>query len=261
MFEELTKDFNDMKEKIFFAKVLDKAEICLKRHSNTCTDFLEPTRIKFYENQLNTIRDIKYKIFGGYEEAERKVICFYPDYTELEYNDFPIDAIKIQLNSKFSDSINHRHYLGSILNTGIERSKLGDIVVIDNYAIAFIKRSISEYVLNNLIKVSNIRANVSLIDLKSLQLPQKKYKIIKTTVPSLRIDAIISSAFNISRAKASQFINAEKVNLNWICVKSGSITLKQGDIFSLKGYGRARLEEIAGKTRKDRIAVLIYIYV
>lgn len=261
MFQELMKDFNDIQEKLFFAKVLDQAEISIKKNSNTCTDFLEPTRIQLYESKLKTIRDIKYKIFGGYEEAERKMICFYPDYVDLEYYDFPIDIIKIQLNSKFSDNINHRHYLGSILNTGIERSKLGDIIVIDNYAIAFIKRSISEYVLNNLTKVSNVKAETSLIDFNDLHLPQKKYKIIKTTVASLRLDAIISAAFNLSRAKASQFITTEKVNLNWICTKSSSTTVKSGDIFSLKGYGRAKLEEVTGKTRKDRIGVLIYLYV
>lgn len=259
--QELLKSFNDSQEKLFFAKVLDQIELCIKKHTNTCTDFLDPAKIQLYDSKLKTIKDIEYKFFGGYEEAERKMIGFYQDYSDMKETDFPIVAIKIEVNNKFCKSLNHRHYLGSVLGTGIERSKLGDIIVIDNYAIAFIDKNISEYICTNLTKVSNAKVEISIIGLDNLPLPQKNYKVIKTTVASLRLDAIIGAAFHLSRSKANEFINSEKVNLNWVCVKSSSTILKQGDIFALRGYGRAKLSEITGKTRKDRIGVLIYIYV
>lgn len=259
--QNLIKSFNEQETKLSFAKVLDQVELCMKKHIYTFTDFLDPTKIEQYIDKLQYINGINYKIFGGYEDAERRIIGFCPDYTELTEYDFPIKAIKIKLLDKFCESLTHREYLGSILGTGIERSKLGDILVIDDYAITFIYENIADYIFINLSKVSRTKVENFIIELSDVILPQKRYKEIKATVASLRVDSIISTAFHISRGKASDFISAEKVNVNWAVVKSNSFSIKEGDIFTLRGYGRAKLVEITGKTRKDRIGILIYIYV
>lgn len=217
-------------------------------------------KVEQYINKLQSIQNIKYKTFGGYEDAERKIIAFYCDYTETNYSDFPIKVIKIKLLDKFCKPLNHRQYLGSILGTGIERSKLGDIIVKDNYAIAFINEAIADYVCTNLDRASHTKVETSIVELDNIEV-EKKYKQIKTTVASLRLDAVISSTFNISRAKANDYINSEKVNLNWSIVKNNSLTLKEGDIFALRGYGKAKLIEILGKTNKDRFKILIYLYI
>ncbi len=242
-----------------FAKILDKIEACNKKHIYTFTDFLDPAKTEEYVNKLNSM-NINYKVFGGYEYCERKVIGFYQDYMELEYNNFPIRVIKIKPLDKFT-KLTHREYLGGILGTGIDRCKLGDIFVLEDYAYAFVYENISEYIFNNLVKISHSKVENSIIDLNMVTLPQPKYKEIKTTIASLRLDAIISATFHISRSSASNFISAEKVNINWSTAKSNSILTKEGDIFTLRGYGRAKLVKIGDKTRKDRISIIIHLYI
>lgn len=258
--QDLIRSFNEQETKLLFAKVLDQVELCMKKHIYTFTDFLDPIKVQQYIDKLQYISGIKYKVFGGYKDAERKIIGFCPDYTELTDNDFPIKAIKIKLLDKFCEALTHREYLGSILGTGIERSKLGDITVIDDYAITFIYETIADYVFINLSKVSRTKVENLIMELSDITLVPKKYKEIKATVASLRVDSIISTAFHISRSKASYFISSEKVSVNWVVIKSNSFSIKEGDIFTLRGYGRAKLIEITGKTRKDRIGILIYIY-
>lgn len=253
--------FATYEEKLCFAKLIDQSNICAKRHRNTFSDFLDPIKVEKYCNILKNERDIEYKVFGGYEDSERKMIGFYNSYCEIQPSDFPIRILNIKVKDKFCKPLNHRNYLGSLIGIGIERDKIGDIIVLENGAISFVHENIADYLLINLLKVSNVKVENSLIDIDNLILPPKKYKPLKSTVASLRIDAILSTTFNISRAKASEFINSERVNVNSSIVKNISFNIKQGDIFTLRGYGKAKLVEINGRTRKDRISILIYIYI
>ena len=51
---------------------------------------------------------------------------------------------------------------------------------------------------------------------------QEKVKEIKTTVASLRLDAIASSGFGISRTKAAEAIKGDRVQVNWQPAKGPS---------------------------------------
>ena len=70
---DLLKSYCQPDEKLLLAKVLDQADLSLKRHIVSFTDFLDPSmRGKAFE-LLTNVRDLKVKAFGGYEEAERVV--------------------------------------------------------------------------------------------------------------------------------------------------------------------------------------------
>ena len=258
--QKLLKRFSNSEEKFIFAKVIDQMEICLKRHICTFTDFLDPAKEIQYRQMLSYEESVGIWSFGGFEEAERKVIAFYPDYMNKEDLKFPISAISIKPLDKFSQPPSHREYLGSILGTGIERTKVGDILIFEEYAVAFVGESIADYVCNNLQKVSRIKVENKIVDLHEVQIPKKDIKQMPYTVASLRIDALISTAFHISRTKASDYIKAEKVSLNWVLVKSNSLEVKEGDVMTLRGHGRAKLLRVTGTTKKDRIGVIIETY-
>lgn len=258
--QKLLKSVSNQEERFVFVKVLNQLELCLKKHICTFTDFLDPAKVLQYKEILQYIKeDFKMKDFGGFEESERRIIAFFPDYMEEEI-EFPIKAVKIKLLDKFSQSPSHREYLGSILGTGIERTKVGDILVLEEYAIAFIDETIADYVCTNLERVSRTRVENSIISLDEIKLPEKNVKQIKSTVASLRIDSLVSTAFGMSRTKASEYIKAEKVSLNWTVVKSNSLEVKEGDMITLRGHGRAKLLQITGMTKKDRTGVLIEAY-
>lgn len=259
--QDLIRSFETQEEKYSFARILDIIEVSLKNNITTFSDFLDPFKLKQYTEKFKLIKDVNYKIFGGYEEAERQMIAFYNYYNEISENDFPICILKIKSNDKFSKPLNHREYLGSILGTGIERSKLGDLIVEDNQAFAFINQNIADYVYINLTKVSHSKVDTSILELGNLKLAPKRYKEAIIIVQSLRLDSIISSTFHISRSKASSFINSEKVIVNGIKSTNNSMILKENDIFSLKGFGKAKFIQIQGKTNKERMKILIYLYI
>ena len=168
----------------------------------------------------------------------------------------PIKFLNIKLRT--DEKLSHRNYLGSILGLGIKREKIGDIVVKESSATAIVLKDVAEYILYNLLKIGRINAEVeygSPEDVNSIE--PSKFKEIKCTVPSLRLDCIISHGFGISRSKVGPLFTSSKVYLNWEPESKLSTQVKEGDVISIKGKGRIILSEVGNVTRKDRIAVVI----
>ena len=168
----------------------------------TFSDFLGMADLSlFYQNE----RDLGYAhptVFGGCEGAERKIIRF-GDPDELGYSvEFPIIALCIRpLSKKFSDDLNHRDFLGSLMNLGIKRELLGDIFVKENEALVFCRESIGAFIMENLTRVKHTSVRVlPAEDIGSITAPQKEEKIIQ--VASGRIDAVIAKVYNLSRQDA-----------------------------------------------------------
>lgn len=256
----LLKLVNQPEEKLLFAKVLDQADFSLRNHKKTFSQFIDPAKCSSMEKILCKILDLKFLFFGGQEDCERKMIGFAPDYMELFYEIFPISIIQIKKNNKFSEQLNHRDYLGSILGLGIDRSKIGDIILLEEYAVCYVHNEIAEYICFHLQKVSHTKVEVTKIENMKFCLPEKNLLEKHITVASLRVDCIISAGFQISRGKSQDLIQAEKVNANWNLVENPSFILKEGDIVSLRGYGKIKILEINGKTRKGKISLIMGKY-
>lgn len=259
---EFFKKASNSQEKLIISKVLDKVDMCIKKHTMTFTDFLNPTETAFvYNNVLKSIRDVNFLVFGGTEYCERNIIGFSPEYIDICKYDFPIKALKIKRNVKFSSDLSHRDYLGSILGIGIDREKTGDIIIFDDYAICFVLEGIADYLGVNLVKIGRTAVKTDIVDINGLEMPDINIVEKRATVSSMRIDAIVGAAFNISRGKSQAFIRSEKVNVNWIPVNSVSYTVKENDMISVRGKGRFRIGYETGKTKRDRIGVIFLMYV
>ena len=57
-------------------------------------------------------------------------------------------------------------------------------------------------------------------------------------VSSMRLDKIIAAVLKLSRRKANQLIESEKVKLNYLVQPKVSHLIDIGDLISLRGYGR-----------------------
>ena len=96
------------------------------------------------------------------------------------------------------------------MNLGIERSKLGDILTYEDAAVLFVKEELASYITEQL---SRVRHTV----VKTMVLPsfqedyEPKYETIRGTVPSIRLDTVLSLAFPISRSKITDFIEGGRV--------------------------------------------------
>ena len=134
----------DLKNKMF--KIIDKANGCLKNYDVRYSDFLNPFEVKNAMDILNSTDDLKYSVDGGYEESERKVVFIYPFYMNYDDIEDKLRFIQIEGNFKFK-SISHKDYLGSILNLGIKREKIGDIIIHDDYCQVIVSNDICDFIL------------------------------------------------------------------------------------------------------------------
>lgn len=198
----------------------------------------------------------KYILFGGYENADRCVASFSND----EVYSYPIVCIKIEpLQQKFSDKLTHRDFLGALMNLGIEREMLGDIKILNNEGYLFCLDKISQYIVDNLSSIKHTSVKCKIIDdIPELfnQLPDEEEYI----VSSLRIDTIVSAVFKMSRNSASQLINQEKIFINSKTVYKDSVQLKEGDVVSVRSYGKFIYSQTVNETRKHKMVVAIRLY-
>ncbi len=201
-----------------------------------------------------------YTLYGGYEQAERKIAVFGNE-NDLGYPaEPPVNIICVSpLSEKFSDDLTHRDFLGSVLGLGIKRETLGDIIINENKGYIFALDSISQYIVDNLTKVRHTSVSCEICgNIPQNALPMPKEKVV--IVSSLRLDVLISGIYDISRSKSSSLIEGEKVFINGKMCKSNSLNIENGSLVSVRGYGRFRYTEILGNTRKDRIRILCEIY-
>ena len=224
------------------------------RGNSTFSDFLN-----LYEQSI--FHQTKFlssnTLCGGYENAERVIACFYNN--ELSY--LPIICLKIiNSSAKFSQNLTHRDYLGSILGLGIDRGKIGDIIVGDDCTYCFVVDKIADYIVNNLTKVKNAFVTVQICDDYKEHI-QPKFKEITGSISSLRLDCILSLAFNISRSQVTSKISDGLVYVNGRIITTNSYNIKDGDIISVRHLGRFKFDSIMGNTKKDRYFVKLYKYI
>ncbi len=239
-------------------RILDKIEIVLNRHIVETTDFLDPYEVYLAQSILNRFTDLNYKIAGGYENAERRIIIIYPDYYDSHQLPAGIGALKI---SNSNEDLSHKDYLGSILSLGIIRDKIGDIIVHKDYAFIIVKEEIEDFIFYNLEKVANKNISLEPLDLASIVEGKSDYKEVTVFLKSLRLDSAISAVYNLSRKDSMKIIKGNNVKLNWEPIDKGSCEIKEKDVISVRRYGRAILHDISGYSKSGRIRCTFRILV
>lgn len=238
------------KDDLVVARAMDKLKLAEKTNKVTNTNMLD--ELEFFKiNSL--LKNVEFIAFGGYEMAERKIIVF--GSSDVNFEDF-ISVIRIECCKNLS----HRSVLGSVLGLGIKREMVGDILISDSMCDVIVMKDIASFIVQNLDRVGRDKVHVSEKLLSDL-LPIKDNSTIMTiTVASPRIDAVISACFGFSRELSVECINREKVFLNHALVTSSSKQIKVDDVISVRGYGRVKIKEFAGETRKARNRIVVCKY-
>lgn len=244
------------------------SRIAYQRDIVTYTDFLNLSEQNILHMLPKDRIYSRFLTFGGYESAERQMAAFIPEalYLRCEKNElsgglkFPFSYIKISpINRKYSEELNHRDYLGAILNLGIERNKTGDIITGDGDAIAIIQNDMAEIICNELTRIRRTSVSASMIETDAFHY-RPRYQEIRSTVASVRLDSLLSAAFSASRNKLSGLIEGAKVYVNGKLITSNGYQPSEGDIISVRGMGKFRFEGCGKITRKNRISVIIQKY-
>lgn len=241
-------------------RFLDLANKSYRQNMYTFTDFIgEGVRGLLYEMRKE-LSFIGYKEFGGSEDSERVMVRF-GNADELGYEEeFPISIIKISpLLAKFSDELTHRDYLGSLMNLGIERDTMGDILMSGKDAYLFCEESIAPYIMENLSKIKHTSIVLKMVD-SVADIPAKEPEEKEVLVTSLRVDGIISRVYNKSRSQSIELFRERKVYVNGRVFENNSGVLKNGDMVSVRGFGRFRYVKIIRETSKGKYNILLNIY-
>lgn len=249
-------------DKILLASAEDKFQQCRQQYTATNTGFLDLRQRGLMEAFCGSLcrgsQEVRCCFFGGYEDAERTVCLFLPDYAEAE-SSHPLSVIRAEVPSG-GKRLNHRDYLGSLTGLGVRREMIGDILFHSTGADIIIMEEIRDFLLYNYGKAGRTSLTLESVSLENLRIPQQKSVEKKDTVASLRLDNVISSAFSLSRAKSADVIRRGLVFVNNVPAEKTDMQVKEGDRLVLRGKGKVLLRQAGGRTRKDRIPIVTERY-
>lgn len=250
---------NDKEEQLLRKRFIELSRIADIKGICTYTDFLNLNEISIFKSMNKELSYINHGMYGGYEGAERNVLCFYGDDSVKAFSSY-ITCIQIKpINKKFSDDLTHRDFLGAIMNLGLERSKIGDILIKENEGYAFCLSSISSFIIDNLNKIKHTTIHCKRMNEETPEI-RPSYKEIRGTVSSPRLDSIIALAFGASRSSMLNLIGSGNVYVDGRLVESNSYVLKEGETVSVRGYGKFIFKELQNQTKKGRYYCLLLKY-
>jgi len=244
-------------EKEIALKVLSSASTALNNWKTTSTDFLTPPEYIGFEKIFRNVLDLKCTSWGGFEEAERRILFF--AHSDVDISDFlENEIVALEIGGKFLfDMADHRDFLGSIIGTGIDRRKIGDIIVQgERGAQVMAHTDVSDYLCSNLISVRSVKTTVAVIPPQEIKVSNTTKKQISSSEASLRLDAVGSAGIGISRSKLVDYIKVGSVLINWKEAKNSSLEVKAGDIITIRGKGRVEIVEIT-QTKKGRYKIIM----
>lgn len=238
-------------EREFVSKVLQWKIHVEERFYPKLTDFLDPREQKIVQSIIGSHSSVKVEFFGGVKNAERSraVICL--DYYHPGPDDFQISLWEIEYPRKFL-TLEHRQVLGSLMSIGLRRDKFGDILLEDSRVQFFAASEVSAYIRREFTVVGRTPITLKELPLSEALSIREKWEEFSITVSSLRLDAVLASVYRLSRQKAQNLIKQGCVKVNWALVEESAFECGEGDILSVRGYGRAKLIVLEGQTKKGK---------
>ncbi len=236
-------------DKLLISKLRDK----IHKERGSGIGFLKENEIATAINFLKSEHLFDYRLDGGYPEAERKFIIFGDEEGSCFFK-----AIKISHNG--GGKLTHRDYLGSLMSLLIKRESIGDILIYEGYAIAFLAVSVAQSVLNELIKVANKNVSVEYFDGQIND--DESSKLLKNgTVAALRLDAVVAEFINSGRSSAVTLIEKGLCAINGVTETKKTKMVNDGDSISVRGYGKFKFIEVVGQTKKGNLKISFIKYI
>ena len=247
-------------DKLLLAKLWDKISAGIRRDIPAHTCFLSPREQEMarylFGEQPGLVR------FGGYGDAERKMICYLPDYLDVD-NLYDAGSPVVCLHAEYyeGDTLSHRDFLGALMGAGIARDTVGDICTGKGCCDFFVSAEIAPYILQNFSSAGRTRLHLTQVPLNQAAVQEPEVKELRDTLASLRLDSVISAGFRIGRSQAAQFISAGKAAIDGLPCEKPDKAVTEGAKISVRGLGKIKLQTVGGQTKKGRISVIIHRYV
>ena len=224
-------------DRVLLCRLWDKIRAGMDRNVPSSTAFLSPREQEMAQYLFGNQEGLSFQ--GGYPDAQRQMLCYCPDYLE-EY--IPIVCIKATFYK--GDSPSHRDFLGALMGAGIARECVGDICVGDGYCLFFVTEEIAPYLLQNFESAGRTALKLSVAPLNSPEISQPETAELRDTVPSLRLDSVVSAGFRIGRSAAREYILAGKAAVDGLICEKPDKTIEEGAVIAVRG--RKKLWDMAG---------------
>lgn len=256
----VSSDIMTKEEQQLEKRFLELGELAYQRGTAVYSDFLNLNELNIFQETRPKLSYIITESFGGHDLAERQIAVFRPE-APLFCTEPPVACLRIApLQEKFAESLTHRDYLGAVLNLGLDRSCLGDILVEKTQAYLFCLERMAPFISENLTRIRHTTVSVSQVELGEFHY-EPQYKEITGTVASVRLDRLLSMAFGASRSSLTGLIEGGKVFVNGKLVTSNGYQPKEGELISVRGMGRFRYQGSGGQSKKGREYVTLLRYI
>lgn len=253
----------EKKEHFFLQRLDDLANRTVRTGFPAFTDFMTTKEYMLAKQKAGQIKNAVVVCWGGHEECEHMMCGFFPlDFEEEKRESFPIECICIRTkNDKYARHLCHRDYLGAILNLGIERSIIGDIRIHEQAAFVFCKKDFASFIVDNFTMVKHTPVTCHVLSHTDC-IPKQRYEEIHQSVASLRLDNVVAAMIGSARGKATALITQGHVIANHEEHTSVSYSCKKDMVFSIRGYGKYRLDVPTDSfTKKGKQKIIIYKYI
>ncbi len=234
------------------ARVFDKAALYKKTGRAMFTDFLSEREYGEVICRRKHIDETPFTAYGGFDGAGRVMLAF-SDCDEI----FPISAVVC--TGRGIDTLKHPDFLGSIMNLGIERKNVGDIICENDRCVIFASNSVADYIADNLTSVGGVCVKCVTENAENVNV-KLRFEEITGTVASLRADSVVSVMIKSSRSKAAEYIEGQKFFLNQVLCTKCDKEIKENDIISVRHHGKARVTDVNGRSKKGRIFITLQKY-
>lgn len=256
----IDKIAQNAEDRILLAKLWDKINTGFLRSIPANTAFLSPRELEMARYLFGEPEGLY--AFGGCEGAERKMLCYLPDYLDeswLSGEDSPMVCLRASFFE--GDAPTHRDFLGALMGSGITRECIGDIYVGKGSCDFFVTAEIAPYILQNFSSAGRTKLRLDSVSLSQASIPEPEVKPIKDTLASLRLDSVISSGFRVGRSSAAQYVTSGRAAINGLPCEKPDKPIAEGDSISVRGLGKIKLRSVNGQTKKGRISIIIDRYV
>ncbi|MBO4418426.1 MAG: hypothetical protein J5789_01165 [Oscillospiraceae bacterium] len=248
-----------MEHEALLKRIDDLYRQCEKTNAVTHTTFLTPAEQGAVVQFARGLSGCRMLLSGGKPDCERRVAFFLPSW--MEETDFdPEEYISVLALEAFYGTPGHRDYLGALLGLGVRREWVGDIWIQGQLAWVFCLPSVAGQ-LASLEQAGRVSVKAAIASLSDVPAPERKRREVKFTVQSLRFDAVLAETFRLSRTQAAKLIAAGAASLNYLPCLKNDAPVSEGDVIALKGYGKATVAELGGKSRKDRLFLTAEVWV
>lgn len=219
-------------------------------------EFYPPNIWSFLEK--NNINGLKFICKGLNSYSEKKLIMIAPKDYDVSFMEFPLVYFKINGENKFRELL-HKDFLGTIMSLGIKREIMGDLIVKNNICFGVIIDEKYGIINKEITKIGNVPVKIE--EILQNEIPESEFKTENYLLSSLRIDSFVSAVTGLSRQKSVEEIEKGNVLLNYNLEKNKSTEIKEGDILTIKKYGKFKFCEIKGESKKNKIRINVKKFV